>query len=212
MVRAKALDQNPRTDMYLELTGFTSGILLVVFLWVHAFFVVTVIFGASTFNTLSRFLEQYYLTQVGIALVFLIAVAHIGSVARRIPTGFREHRSVWRVAGMMRHTDTYGWALQVVTGLAILVLAAIHIWVVLIDWPIEAVKSARRVQADYLLFYIILLLVAEYHSGVGIYRQFVKWAKIRRRSLGLAVGAAIAFILAVNVGALWALFRLGCIR
>lgn len=208
MYKPAALDRNPKVDLYLELTGLVSGAMLVVFLWVHAFLLATVILGASVFDNLAGVLERYYLTQVSIGLVFLIALTHIVSVARRIPTGYREHRSVWRIAGAMRHTDTYVWAFQAVTGLAILVLAFTHIWVVLADWPLEAMKSAHRIQTDYLPFYIILLLFGEYHGGVGIYRQLVKWGRFRRRSAAFAVVAAFAFILAVNLGILWALFKL----
>lgn len=212
MEKPEVLGRNPRVNLYLEAAGMASGLLLVAFLWVHAFLVATVIPGTATFDGMARFLEKYYLSYAGIGLGLLIGLVHVAGVARRIPAGYREQRAVWRVAGRMRHTDTYIWAFQVVTGLVILVAAAVHIWVVLADWPLQAAKSALRVQTDYLAFYLILLLVAEYHAAAGIYRLLVKWARFRRRSLAFAVGTATAFILSVNLAALWALFHLGGVR
>jgi len=210
--KPEALGPNPRVDLYLELAGLVSGLLLVTFLWVHAFLNATVILGAPVFDGMARFLERYYLSPVGIGLGLLVGLIHVLSVARRIPTGYREQRSLWRVARKLRHADTYAWILQVITGLIILVLASTHIWVVLADWPLQAAKSAFRVQTNYLSFYIILLLVAEYHAGAGIYRQFVKWGWFRRRSVALAVGTAVALILTVNLGGLWAFHQLGVAR
>ncbi|MBE0467320.1 MAG: succinate dehydrogenase [Candidatus Desulforudis sp.] len=209
MEKPEAPRLNPRTDLYLELTALVSGIMLVAFVWLHAFLVATVIPGAPVFDGMARFLDRYSLGQIGITLLLLAGLTHILAAARRIPTGYREQRSLWRVAGRMRHTDSYAWAFQVVTGLFILVLAATHIWVVVADWPLEAVKSAWRVQTDYLGFYLVLLLISEFHGGVGLYRQSVKWLRFRRRPLALAVGAVVAFILAVNLAAIWALLRLG---
>lgn len=210
---AKILGHNPRVDLYLEAAGLVTGVLLVAFLWIHAFLVATVVPGPSVFDGVARFLEGYRLSHAGIGLGLLIGLVHVVSVARRIPNGYREQRSVWRVAGRMRHADTYVWAFQVVTGLVILVAVAVHLWVVvLVDWPLQAAKSALRVQTDYPAFYLILLLVAEYHAAAGIYRVLVKWARFRRRSLVFAVGTAAAFILSVNLAALWALFHLGGVR
>jgi len=198
--------------LYLELAGLVTGVLLVAFLWTHAFLVATVVFGPAAFDGMARFLEDYYLSHAGIGLGLVIGLVHVAVVARRVPAGYRAQRTVWRLAGKMRHTDTYIWALQVVTGLVILVLAAAHIWVVLADWPLQAAKSALRVQTGYLSFYLILLLVAEYHAAAGLYRLLVKWARFRRRSLARAIGAAAAFILSVNLAALWALFYFGGVR
>ncbi|MEW6540624.1 MAG: succinate dehydrogenase [Bacillota bacterium] len=212
MKNAKVPGHSPRTDLYLEAAGLVTGILLVAFLWIHAFLVAIVVFGPAAFDGTARFLEKHYLSYAGIGLGLLIGLVHVASVARRIPTGYREQRAVWRTAGRMRHTDTYVWAFQAVTGPVILVAAAVHLWVVLADWPLQAAKSALRVQTDYLVFYLILLLVAEYHAAAGIYRLLVKWARFRRRSLAYAVGTAAVFILSVNLAALWALLHLGGVR
>jgi len=63
----------------------------------------------------------------------------------------------------------------------ILVLAATHIWSVLVTWPIEAAISAARIQGGYFGNFVLLILAAEIHAMVGLYRILVKWSWIHRR-------------------------------
>lgn len=86
-------------------------------------------------------------------------------------------------AKMLRHRDTWLWIVQIVTAMIILVMGAIHMWVVLNDLPIKAVKSAARVQSGgWLPFYCILLPMVEAHVSVGAYRILVKWGFINREN------------------------------
>ena len=58
--------------------------------------------------------------------------------------------------------DSWTWLVQVVSGMAILLLASIHFWVVLTTWPIEASLSIHRVgQWPYLVFYLLLLFLGD---------------------------------------------------
>jgi fumarate reductase subunit C len=60
-------------------------------------------------------------------------------------------------------------------------MGCIHMWTVLTDLPIKAVKSAARIKGGWwLAFYLVLLPNIELHVGVGIYRIGVKWGFIRR--------------------------------
>ncbi|HSO71964.1 MAG TPA: hypothetical protein VLR91_04875, partial [Thermodesulfobacteriota bacterium] len=65
---------------------------------------------------------------------------------------------------------------------------------VLTDWPIQALKSAARVQSGGFIFYLILLGITEIHAFLGVYRIFIKWGWWPRQPIfkGL-VFAAIAF-------------------
>jgi fumarate reductase subunit C len=62
----------------------------------------------------------------------------------------------------------------------ILILGAIHMWVVLNDLPITAAKSAARMQHFWwFVFYMILLPCVELHVSVGFYRIAVKWGFVK---------------------------------
>ncbi|MGC1402373.1 MAG: succinate dehydrogenase/fumarate reductase cytochrome b subunit, partial [Thermodesulfobacteriota bacterium] len=63
----------------------------------------------------------------------------------------------------------------------ILIMGSIHIWTILTNLPITALKSATRIQGGFwLIFYIILLPLVELHVGIGFYRIGVKWGWITR--------------------------------
>jgi fumarate reductase subunit C len=79
----------------------------------------------------------------------------------------------------MHHADTWLWVVQAVTAMIVLVMGSIHMFVVLTDLPISAVKSAGRVQQGWGWFYLILLPCIELHVSVGFYRIGVKWGFIK---------------------------------
>ena len=67
------------------------------------------------------------------------------------------------------------------TAMIILIMGSIHIWTILTNLPITAIKSATRIQGGFwLIFYIILLPLVELHVGIGFYRIGVKWGWITR--------------------------------
>jgi fumarate reductase subunit C len=204
-VLGKALGRNPRVDLYLDLIQLVSGLVLVGFLWIHMLLVATIFLGPETFDRLALFLDEYYLSYIGIPFIGVIALAHVAVVSRRIPNRFQDY---WRHATLVRHPDTWTWIFQVVTALAIAILASIHVWMVLTNWPIEAVKSAARIDS-YLWFYVALLLLGEYHAGMGLYRQSVKWGWLKRRTIGFVLKVITLFIIALALGALWVFLRMG---
>ncbi|MEW5954181.1 MAG: succinate dehydrogenase [Bacillota bacterium] len=209
MFLQRTLTKSPRTELYADLAELISGVLLVGFLWTHMLFVSAIFLGPEVFDKLAHFLDEYYLSYVGIPFILLVAFIHIITAGRRIPNRFREQKIIWRHAKMIKHTDTWTWVFQVVTGMAILVLAGIHVWVVLTDWPISAIKSAMRIESFYLYFYFVLLLLGEYHAGMGIYRQFVKWGWFKRRSISYVLNVITLIIVGLGLGALYIFRQLG---
>jgi fumarate reductase subunit C len=86
---------------------------------------------------------------------------------------------------LLRHTDTWLWAVQAFTAMIVLIMGSIHMWTVLTDLPITAAKSAARVQDGFwLVFYLILLPMVELHVGIGFYRIMVKWGIVKRKDRG----------------------------
>lgn len=208
MEAQKLLTKNPRAELYYDLIELFTGLSLVAFLWTHMIFVATILLGADIYNKLAAGLDKYYLSYVGIAIIIAIAILHVLSAGRRIPTRYQEQKIIWRHAKMIKGTDTWIWVFQVITGVSILVLAAIHIFIILSQWPIEANISTQRMK-EFLWFYLILLLLGEYHAGFGLYRQFVKWGWFPRKSLGYVTKCITVIILALGFAALWVFNTMG---
>lgn len=204
----KALTKSKKADLFIELAQTVSGLLLVGFLWTHMFFVASILLGVQAFNTLAAFMEQFHLLEVAVVFIILTVGVHIGAVIRRIPSRWVEQKIVWKHAKMIKHGDTWSWLFQAVTGSAMLVLVVIHVFVVVYA-GIDAKLSAARVQSWMLVFYIVLLLLAEYHASVGIYRTLVKWGIVKRRSLKRILGLVTIFTIGLGLASLWVFFSLG---
>lgn len=201
---------NPKADLYVDLAESATGIILVGFLWTHLVFVSTIILGHQVFDKLAHGLDEYYLSYVGIPFVVAVFLLHIILAGRRAPLRLRDLRVTWRHAKMIGHGDTWIWVGQVITALLVGIMGSIHMWVILTDWPIEAVKSAMRVDSLYLWFYIPLLLVGEYHAGFGLYRIFVKWGIVKNRhTAGYVLKAITVAIIVMGLAALWSFKQFG---
>lgn len=208
MQAQKLMTRNPRAELYYDLVELLTGVTLVGFLWSHMIFVSTILLGTTTFDNLSQFLDDYYLSYVGIPFIVLIFIMHILTAGRRLPTRYQEQKVIWRQARLLNGTDTWIWVFQVITGAAIFALGSIHMWMVITGWPIRAMNSADRMDSFW-WFYLILLLLGEYHAGFGIYRQFVKWGWFPRKPLGYVTKLITVIILTLGLAALWVMVKLG---
>jgi len=206
----RSMAKNQRMEMFVDVAELASGLILVGFLWTHMFFVSTILLNpsGSVFNALSRFLDTYYLSYIGVPFIIVVFFSHLVIAGRRIPNRFLEQKIMWRHAAMIGERDTWTWVFQAITGMAILVLASIHMFLVVTHWPMQAITSAARIQS-YLWLYAILLLLGEYHAGTGLYRQFVKWGWLRRHKLIHVIDAITVLIIVMGVGALWVFLHVG---
>lgn len=199
----RVLTANNRADLFIDIAELASGLMLVGFLWTHMLFVGTVLIGPDIFNTVPKTLEAYFLAQIGIPFVILLILAHMILAGRRIPNRFGDMKIVWRHTRILGHWDTWTWLFQVATGGAIGILAAAHIWTVVSHWDINMqVSSGRVAQSPYFIFYILLLLLGEYHAGVGLYRQAVKWGWLNRKKVSWVLNAVTLLIIAMGMAAL----------
>jgi fumarate reductase subunit C len=171
----KTLAKSPRWEALMELMELGTGLMLLVFLQFHLLAVSSIILGAEAFNRDSQFLDEYYISYIGIPLVILAILIHGVAAMRKAPWRFQEARVVYQHSRRLTHLDTWLWVAQIVTGGIVLILAAIHIWSTLMTWPIEAKTSALRIQGGYFTFYLVLLAVAEVHAMAGLYRILLKW-------------------------------------
>lgn len=176
----------PNRDACLDWLQMLTGATLVVFMWCHMLLVSSVIISPRVMDAIAWFFEEA--TPINFALIggwsiFIIFIGHFILAARKIPFTADGQETAWAHAKMLRHRDTWLWIVQVVTAMIVLVMGAIHMWVVLTDLPIEAAKSAARVQSGgWLWFYLILLPLVELHVGIGAYRIGVKWGFITREN------------------------------
>jgi len=170
-----------RTSAYLDWLQMLTGVALILFMWSHMILVASVNLGAGVMDALARFLEDTYMAQVGGPIVACIFLLHFILAARKVPFRAEQQSTIWKLSRQLRHTDTYLWLIQAFTAMVILIMGSIHMWTVLTDLPIQAAKSAARIQGGFwLVFYLILLPMVELHVGIGFYRIAVKWGFSRR--------------------------------
>lgn len=170
-----------RASAYLDWLQMLTGAGLIMFMWSHMILVSSVLLGPGAMNALAYFFEATYMAQVGGPMIGLVFLVHFVLAARKLPFRSAEQKAIWYHSKTMRHRDTWLWLVQAVSAMIILIMGAIHMWVVLTDLPITAAKSAARIQGGWwLLFYLVLLPMVELHVGIGFYRIAVKWGFAKR--------------------------------
>jgi len=206
----QALFHSRRAAAILDILEAVSGLALALFLWMHMVFVATIFLGTGAFDGIAQALDTFYLSYTGIPPLIVLFFLHFLLAARKIPFAYREQRIIWRHAGLLAHKDTWTWLFQTVSGMAILLLASIHFWVVLSAWPIEASLSIYRVgRWPQFVFYIALLFLGEMHAGIGLYRLAVKWGWPPRKRAVLLFEVISVLFLFLGLAALVMFRRLG---
>ena len=151
----------------LELATSVSGAALAAFMLMHMSLLSSVLVGSQVMDDLASFLERYFLVQIGAAPLILLAIAHVFLTTRKVPATFEQQRILARQMRRLGHLDTWTWAFQVVSGVALLALVSIHLWVMLTDLPIEAAKSGAHVSGIYLWLDIPFVLLVQGHIFVA---------------------------------------------
>lgn len=189
-----------RASAYLDWMQMLSGAGLILFILMHMLLVSSVLLGPGAMNSLAGFLEAAWLMQLGGPAVALLFLFHFVLAARKVPFRTREQRVVWLHARLMRHRDTWLWLVQAATGMIVLLLGAIHMWVVLTDAPVTAAKSAAFVaSASGLAFTLALLVTVALHTWIGCYRIGVKWGFVSSGTRPKAM-RAVKIVLAAYLG------------
>jgi fumarate reductase subunit C len=210
----------------LDLLQSASGLFLALFMWLHMFFVASILLGKDAFWTVARFFEGYFfldsplpvLVSLIVATVFTIIVVHAALALRKFPANWNQYRTFWVHMRGMRHGDTTLWLVQVITGFAMFFLASVHLYLMM-SRPelIGPYGSADRVwTARMWPLYLILLFAVEVHGGVGLYRLAVKWGwfesadpDLTRARLKSAKWIMTAFFVALGLAALVVYVKIG---
>jgi fumarate reductase subunit C len=213
-----------RLDFLQSATGLALGL----FMWVHMFFVATILLGKDAMWTVARMFEGYFifgrpvygLVSALVATIATLFVVHAALALRKFPANYRQYRTYRDHLKEMRHEDTTLWYWQVVTGFALFFLASVHLYIMLTHPDrIGPFESADRVWTDLMWpLYLVLLFAVEFHGGVGLYRLALKWgwfegdgsdAAGTRRKLRVFKWALTGFFLVLGLLTLAAYMKIG---
>ncbi|WP_372930034.1 fumarate reductase cytochrome b subunit [Shewanella putrefaciens] len=176
---------------WLDLSQSLSGVILAVFLWTHLVLVSSILFGADAMSWVARTMELSFLSPDGhgypwvvtcIAIgIAVLAFIHVLVALQKLPMSLQQQRSLRQQMQVINHSDTRLWRWQAITGVVILLLLPVHLW--LIGSAPETIGpqgSAHRIwnQGVWML-YLPLLLTVELHAAIGIYRVALKWGAAR---------------------------------
>ena len=200
-----AAKERARRQWKLDAISTGTGIFLATFMWGHMFFVSTILTGERGFNFIADLFEHYWLAQPTGGLVTVVFFVHFVTASRKIPAKLAERKrlkklgddiagSEWNISKEDRaelekvrpHKETTLWIWQVRSGMIILALGSIHLFIVGADVAqrtfgigeaigINAAETMARVQDGMWLLYAVLLFMVEVHAGIGLYRVTVKW-------------------------------------
>ena len=124
----------------LDLLQSASGLALGLFMWVHMFFVASILLGKDAMWTVARMFEGYFIFGSGAVLARLAAGRRSWrrcssctprsrcASFRRTTVSTATYRDHLR---QMRHEDTTLWYWQVVTGFALFFLASVHLYIMM---------------------------------------------------------------------------------
>ncbi|MFU8876776.1 MAG: fumarate reductase cytochrome b subunit, partial [Wenzhouxiangellaceae bacterium] len=120
----------------LDVLQGASGLFLALFMWLHMFFVSSILLGKDAFWHVARFFEGYHvfgkpypiLVTLIAGLVFAILIFHAALALRKFPSDWKQYSSFRQHARDMKHGDTTLWFVQVWTGFAMFFLASIHLY------------------------------------------------------------------------------------
>jgi fumarate reductase subunit C len=192
-----------RTQYRYDVISTRTGVILALFMWGHMMFVSSILLGGTAFDWLAAILEDTWIAQPTVIVITVLFFVHFVLASRKIPAKLQERRliknlgdsiqsSEWRISPEQRkvlekirpHSESSLWIWQVRTGMIILALGAIHLFVIGVDVlqrtfgeeGITAAESTARVSAGMWLLYAVLLVCVEVHAGIGLYRVAIKWA------------------------------------
>ncbi|MFH1994210.1 MAG: hypothetical protein ABIJ24_00730 [Nitrospinota bacterium] len=177
----KIIEKNKKVDFYWDIAELASGIGLALFFFSHMFNDSTIILGEWAFNGVAHIMEVLYLEQLMFIAVPSLIIFHVIVAGRRIPSHLADMKVMQKHFKEVKHKSTRLWAFQVVSGVAIGFLATAHFWTIFSSGPISAQASAARIkQGPFFILYLLLIGFTSIHTGLGLYRQGVKWVSIDR--------------------------------
>lgn len=181
MILQKLMSRNNKLDLYLDIAELVSGIALALFFFSHMLNDSTIILGEWAFNGIAHIMEVLYLEHLMFIAVPTLIIFHLVVAGRRIPNHLSDMKAMCEHFKEVKHQSTRLWGVQVVSGVAIGFLATAHVWTIFSSGAISAQASAARIkQGPFFILYLLLIAFTSIHTGLGLYRQGVKWISIDR--------------------------------
>ena len=210
----------------LDYIQSASGLLLALFMWVHMFFVSSILFGKEVMYTVTRFFEGYYffgesypiIVTIVAGIIFIVFIIHALVAIRKFPASYKQYKTMKEHIKSFQHTDTSLWFWQVFTGFTMFFLGSVHLYIIMTNpSDIGPYASADRIVSEWMWpLYILLLLAVELHGTIGLYRLALKWdwfestnPKESRRKLRNYKYAITAFFLTLGFLTLAAYIKIG---
>lgn len=170
-----------RLDFWQSFTGGFLGL----FMWVHMFFVATILVSQDFFYACVKFLEADFIfggreplvTSFFALCVLVIFIAHAGLGMRKFPINWKQFQVMRAHSAYMNHEDTKLWFIQAITGFVMFFFGSAHLVIIMTNSEaIGPFASADRMWTENMwLIYVVLLLAVEFHGTIGLYRLCVKW-------------------------------------
>ena len=215
-----------RIPAKLDFLQSATGLTLSLFIMFHIIFESSILLGKESMHMMTKFFEGAYIIEGGspIFIVVLaivvtaIFVAHSLLAMRKFPSSYREYSRFRTHAKLMKHSDTNLWFMQIITGVIIFFLGAVHLYTVMTQPEnIGPYASADRIYSDGMwILYLMLLVTVVTHTGVGIYRLIMKWGwfdgenpKKNRLKIQKIITAVTAFYLFIGLLSLISYMKIG---
>jgi len=176
---------------WLDLSQSVSGVMLAVFLWTHLVLVSSILLGADAMSWVARTMELSFLSADGhgypwVVTIIAIAIAVLASIhvlvaLQKLPMSLAQQKALRLQMQTINHGDTRLWRWQAITGVIILLLLPVHLWLIgSAPETIGPYGSADRIwNQGVWLVYLPLLFTVELHAAIGIYRVALKWGAAR---------------------------------
>ncbi|RXJ77359.1 fumarate reductase cytochrome b subunit [Arcobacter sp. F2176] len=226
--------QNPdgnksRIPAKLDKALTASGVILAIFMMAHMFFVSTILFGENVMYTVTKMFELDFIFDGGlpfivsifVGIITVIFVGHALLGIRKFPTSYKAYIKIREHSKMMKHSDTSMWMFQWISGLIMMFIATIHLYIMFTQPEnIGPYSSAYRVVNQHMwLLYMVLLICVELHGSIGLYRAAMKWGwfdgknpKETRKKMMKAKKIVSIFFLTLGVVTLFAYIKIGMDR
>jgi fumarate reductase subunit C len=203
-----------------------SGLLLVLFVWMHMFFESSILLGKDAMYWVTKMFEgeplfgkpyPLLVSMVGV-IVFLLVAAHAVLALRKFPASARQYRQFHRHMNAMHHPDTTLWLVQVVTGFCLFFLVSAHLYMVIAQpGNIGPYASSDRIwTGKFWILYALLLVTVHLHAGIGMYRLAMKWGPLTsdntavvRARVKVAMWCCVVFFLCLGTASLLTYMKIG---
>jgi len=202
-----------RRQIWYELASGGCGLLLALFMLGHTVLVGSILTGERGFDWLATTLEELYIAQPTVIIIFALFLVHAALASRKIPAQLAERKRMHtlgkdlaradrgrpatasKLSPLQSHVESVLWIWQVRTGMVILVLGSFHIILIGLDVftplfgeriGIEASSTLAREAAGLWILYAVLTICVAFHTATGLYRLAVKWgigARLTRQTL-----------------------------